>query len=155
MAAQHGLSVSGEAWAVVDRSALHRVLTNLVGNAVKFTDRGGVSVRTESGAGRVRLVVADTGRGIAPASVPHLFDEFRQASEGLDREHEGNGLGLTISKRLVDLMGGTITVESEPGVGTAFTVSLPITPAASDEAVSGDGGFPSREPAGPMPGVAG
>ncbi len=158
LAASRGLrlSVSGDAQAVLDRSALHRVLTNLVGNALKFTDCGGVEVRAESGAGCVRLVVADTGRGIAPAFLPHLFDEFRQASEGLDREHEGNGLGLTITKRLVDLMGGTIRVESEPGAGTTFTVSLPIVPTGADGPTGLRAGrSPSRETAGPLPSVVG
>ena len=131
VAAGRGLSlgvVGAGCRAVVDRSALHRVLNNLVGNALKFTDRGGVTVRVEPAGGAVRVAVADTGRGIDPAFLPRLYDEFRQASEGLDREHEGNGLGMTITKRLVELMGGTIGVETALGVGTTFTVSLPLRP---------------------------
>ena len=139
-----GLAVEGAATpAVLDRAALHRVLTDLVGNALKFTDAGRVTVRVEERGGAVRVAVADTGRGIAPAFVPHLFDEFRQESEGLDRAHEGNGLGLTITKRLVELMRGTIGVESEVGVGTTFTVSLPL--------VSLGDGPAARPPSAPSP----
>ena len=132
------LTVEGaEAPATLDRSALRRVVTNLVGNALKFTDAGGVVVRVDGRGGAVRVAVADTGCGIAPAFLPALFDEFRQASEGLDREHEGNGLGMTITKGLVDLMGGTIGVESEVGVGTTFTVTLPAAPPAGDGSPTG------------------
>ena len=123
------LSVSGAPAAVVaDRPALHRVLFNLVGNALKFTEAGGVSVRVEAEAGAVRLRVSDTGIGIDAAFLPRLFDEFTQASEGYARTHEGNGLGLPITKRLVDLMGGEIAVESAPGQGTTFTVTFAEAP---------------------------
>ena len=71
------------------------------------------------------LSVADTGVGIAPVFLPHLFTEFKQESEGDCRTHEGNGLGLAITRRLVGLMGGEIAVESELGVGSAFAVRLP------------------------------
>ena len=116
--------------AVADRAALHRVLVNLVGNAVKFTETGQVAIdvqpaHTLEGHDIVRVRVRDTGVGIDPAFVPHLFEEFKQASEGYGRTHEGNGLGLAITKRLVALMGGRIEVESELGAGTTFTVDLP------------------------------
>ena len=71
------------------------------------------------------LRVSDTGVGISEAFLPNLFTAFRQQSEGIGRSHEGTGLGLTISERLVHLMGGTITVDSEVGVGTTFTVTVP------------------------------
>ncbi|MDT0631171.1 ATP-binding protein [Rubrivirga litoralis] len=114
--------------ALADSAALHRVLNNLVGNALKFTDEGGVVVEVGVDDGRAWLRVEDSGIGIDPAFAPRLFDEFAQASTGYTRTHEGNGLGLAITKRLVDLMGGTISVESEPGVGSAFTVRLPAAP---------------------------
>ena len=151
VAARRGLALSvvgPGAHAVLDRSALHRVLNNLVGNALKFTDAGGVTVRVEERGGAARVAVVDTGRGIDPAFVPRLFDEFRQESEGLDRAHEGNGLGLTITKRLVDLMGGTVEVESEVGVGTTFTLSLPLV------SLGGRGGAGSSPPR-PLHEVAG
>ncbi|MDT0631478.1 PAS domain-containing sensor histidine kinase [Rubrivirga sp. S365] len=118
--------------ATLDAGALDRILTNLVGNAVKFTERGGVTV--EVGVcpddAAVVLRVADTGIGISKDFLPSLFDEFRQQSEGDARSHEGSGLGLAITQRLVDLMGGTIATESAPGVGTTFTVTLPRGAAA-------------------------
>ena len=148
VAAQRGLALAVEGaatHAVLDRAALHRVLNNLVGNALKFTDAGRVTVRVEERGGAVRVAVADTGRGIDPAFVPRLFDEFRQESEGLDRAHEGNGLGLTITKRLVDLMGGAVEVESEVGVGTTFTVSLPLVSLGGGRGGAGSGaGAPAR-----------
>jgi len=75
----------------------------------------------------VHITVEDTGVGIDPLFLPHLFDAFRQESDGVGRTHEGAGLGLAITKRLADMMGGTIDVESEKGVGTRFTVVLPLT----------------------------
>jgi|GEM_PF-2876719 len=110
----------------LDRAALDRILTNLIGNAVKFTPAGGhVTVTAGQEEGRVRLSVSDTGIGIAPEFLPNLFEEFRQESLGFARTHEGNGLGLAITKRLVSLMGGTISVESRKRHGTTFTVLLP------------------------------
>ncbi len=129
LAAEAGLGLAlapGSAvWALADESALHRVLHNLVGNAVKFTDAGGVTVAVDRAGDAVRLRVADTGIGISAAFQSRLFDEFTQASEGDARTHEGNGLGLSITHQLVRLMGGEIRVESEEGVGTTFTVDLP------------------------------
>ena len=128
----------GEVWALADRTAVYRGLTNLVGNAVKFTEAGQVTVGVEvvghgGGLPHVRLRVADTGPGIGPGFLPHLFKEFRQESDGIERRHEGSGLGLAITKRLVDLMEGTIHVESTLGVGTVVDVTFPLasrTPAA-------------------------
>ena len=77
------------------------------------------------------LQVADTGIGIDPRFVQHVFEEFRQESEGLSRDYEGSGLGLTITKRLVEMLGGTIGVVSQKGAGTTFTVRLPQGPPAA------------------------
>ncbi|MEP0546117.1 MAG: ATP-binding protein [Rhodothermales bacterium] len=118
----------------MDPHALHRIVTNLVGNAIKFTDRGSVVVHVESVLGRVLVVVEDTGIGIPEGVVHRMFEPFRQASEGLARKHEGNGLGLTITKQLVELMGGVITVESEVGLGTRFIVELPVAVGQGDGA---------------------
>jgi signal transduction histidine kinase len=111
--------------ATADRYALERVLINLVSNALKFTRAGGVTVLLDATDDEVHLTVRDTGIGIEPAFMPHLFDAFRQASTGYARSHEGSGLGLAIVRRVVELLGGQITVESEPGEGTAFAVVLP------------------------------
>ncbi|MFN3595988.1 MAG: PAS domain-containing protein [Rubricoccaceae bacterium] len=113
--------------ALGDRAALGRVLANLVGNAIKFTEAGHVAlaVRPVAGQQQVEVCVRDTGVGIGPEFLPRLFREFEQESHGHGRRFEGSGLGLAITRRLVDLMGGTIAVESTPGVGTAFTVRLP------------------------------
>ena len=116
--------------AQIDRAAVDRILNNLVGNAIKFTDEGGVRVEVDQAGDGVRVCVRDTGRGISEAFLPHLFDAFKQESDGLVRSHEGSGLGLAITQRLVELMNGRITVESTPGTGSLFTVWLPAEDAA-------------------------
>ena len=115
----------------LDEGMLHRILDNLVGNAIKFTDEGGITVRLDGAADQVHLQVMDTGIGISETFQPKLFDDFSQESTGLGRTHEGSGLGLAITKRLVELMDGTIDVESEKGGGTIFTVSFPRLALAS------------------------
>jgi signal transduction histidine kinase len=114
--------------AYADRSALQRVLTNLVSNAVKFTDAGRITLSAEADDEHVHIKVRDTGRGIGPAFLPKLFEEFRQESDGLTRSHEGSGLGLAITRHLVQLMDGAIAVESELGKGSVFIVTLARLP---------------------------
>ena len=114
--------------ASVDPGAFDRILTNLIGNAVKFTDEGGVRVSLRTEADALVVGVTDTGIGIDAAFLPDLFNEFRQESEGHGRSHEGSGLGLAITQRLVDAMEGAIEVTSQKGVGTTFTVTLPHVP---------------------------
>jgi signal transduction histidine kinase/CheY-like chemotaxis protein/HPt (histidine-containing phosphotransfer) domain-containing protein len=107
-----------------DFGRLRQVLTNLVGNAVKFTEQGLVAVEVrpaaDHGAARLRFEVTDTGIGIAPAAQARLFREFSQVSAADARRHGGTGLGLAICKRLVEMMGGAIGVDSSPGRGSCF-----------------------------------
>jgi signal transduction histidine kinase len=109
----------------MDRAAFLRIATNLVSNAVKFTREGHVTVTLRPDGDTVEMRVEDTGIGISEGFLNQIFDEFRQESTGAARTHEGSGLGLTITQRLVDLMGGTIAVDSTPGEGSTFTVRLP------------------------------
>jgi PAS domain S-box-containing protein len=109
----------------VDRVAFSRVLTNLVSNAVKFTHDGHVTVALQPSERTIEVCVTDTGIGISEGFLEEIFDEFRQESSGEARTHEGSGLGLAITQRLVELMGGTIEVDSTLGAGSTFTVRLP------------------------------
>ena len=118
-----------------DPKVLHRVLTNLVSNAIKFTEEGRIYVAVEGEGTEAVLRVSDTGIGISDDFLDQIFDEFRQESEGLTRAHEGSGLGLTITQRLVEMMGGTIKAESTKGEGSTFTVRFPRE--SSDEANPG------------------
>lgn len=121
----------------LDAAALGRILSNLVSNALKFTSEGSVIVRLSERGEWVEMQVEDTGVGIAAEFLPFAFDEFRQESSGVTRRYEGSGLGLAITRRLVELMGGTIAVESTQNVGTTFTVQLP---SAMPEHDAGSGG---------------
>ncbi|HMJ57893.1 MAG TPA: ATP-binding protein [Gemmatimonadales bacterium] len=112
----------------VDRSRVRQLLLNLIENAVKYTPRGGnVSVQLGASDGEVRLTVADSGIGIAPGDLPHVFDRFWRADSARTRtgERPGAGLGLAISKWIVEAHGGAIEVQSRPGRGTTFTVTFP------------------------------
>jgi signal transduction histidine kinase len=119
------VEVSKERPVRLDSHLVERILTHLLDNSVKFTEDGQISVRATVSGEELELQVEDTGVGIDPDFLPRVFDEFAQASTGLSRRYEGNGLGLTVTKRLVDRVGGTIEIESEPGEGTWVTVRLP------------------------------
>jgi signal transduction histidine kinase len=109
-----------------DRVRLRQVLLNLLSNAIKFSTDGGrvtLSARRED-SGAVRVAVTDTGIGIAPADQHKLFQEFVQLDASESRRYEGTGLGLALSKRLVELHGGTIGVDSEVGTGSTFWFTL-------------------------------
>lgn len=108
---------------------------NLLSNAVKFTPAGGaVDISLRRCSGLVELRVSDTGQGIEPAFLPHLFERFRQADASMTRRHGGLGLGLAIVKELVELHGGTVQAESAgTGKGASFTVRLPLVEAPADQ----------------------
>ena len=112
--------------AFADRARIRQVLVNLTANAVKFTERGSVTVAAAASDGWITMSVADTGVGIAHDSLAFIFDEFRQADSSTTRKYGGTGLGLAISKRLVGLHGGRIWVDSTVGVGSTFRFTLPV-----------------------------
>jgi len=111
-------------YAMADMHGLSRVLHNLVGNAIKFTDDGEVRVSFSKTAAGIEMHIQDTGIGIEAKFLPELFNAFIQESDGLSRTHEGTGLGLAITSGIVQLMGASIRVESEKGVGSTFIVVL-------------------------------
>ena len=131
-----GLEVSGPpSLALADPEALRRVLRALLDNAIRFTDRGAVTVTVDAEAGRARVRVTDTGPGMTVDDQALAFEPFRQVSEGVARTHEGMGLGLAVAKRLVDVMAGELSIVSAAGEGTTVTVRLPL----ADLALGGDG----------------
>jgi signal transduction histidine kinase len=109
-----------------DERRLTQVLLNLVGNAIKFTDAGSVTITATAVGDLLELAVADTGPGIAPADQERIFDPFQQVDNSSTREKGGTGLGLTISRRIVQMHGGTISVESAPGQGSTFRIRIPL-----------------------------
>ena len=122
------LSLSGDLLVVADRERVRQVVSNLFTNAVKFTPAGGL-IRVTCGErdGHAQFEIRDTGNGIAPEMIPRIFERFRQADTSSTRQHEGLGLGLSITKYIVDHLGGSIRVTSDgPGTGAQFTVKLPL-----------------------------
>ena len=118
-----------------DAARLRQVLLNLAGNAIKFTSTGGVALIVEPGIwpNEISFQVRDTGIGIAPEAQLRIFREFEQADERIARSYGGTGLGLSISERIVKRMGGRITLESKPGAGSTFEVSVPLPAADGDQ----------------------
>jgi len=110
----------------VDRTRIRQVLLNLLANAARFTEHGVVRVEVARGPGDVLISVADTGAGIPADKLAHLFEEFYQVDRALQRQREGTGLGLAISKHFVQAHDGRIWAESQEGIGSKFTFSLPI-----------------------------
>ncbi len=145
----------GDAISIVsDKTRLKQIVINLVGNALKFTHSGGVTVSTSrfnssiqdgpSNPGeKIRIDVKDTGIGIKPEYMKIIFEEFRQGDASTTREYGGTGLGLTIAKKLSELMGGTISVESKYGEGSVFSLILPLKTKITEEAIEN---FPQLEP---------
>lgn len=115
----------------LDSASLQRVVKSLIDNAVKFTEQGSVLVEVAAEKGHAIIRVRDTGIGISESFLSHLFSEFQQESMGHARSYEGTGLGLAITKRLVELMGGRIEVESRRGEGSTFSVAFPTSSSGS------------------------
>jgi PAS domain S-box-containing protein len=140
LARNKGLELTSEATADVpntvtgDRQRVNQVVVNLIGNALKFTKDGGVHVRAYSSSeGHWAVDVTDTGIGIPEEAQEYIFEPFRQADESATREHGGAGLGLSIVKQLVEMMGGKIKLESEIEKGSTFIIMLPLTPPTPDD----------------------
>lgn len=129
LAEERGLQIyvtlpADRCYADVDYGILTRVLNNLVDNAIKFTDEGTINLSVQRKNGTVEVAVRDTGIGIDDRFISQMFDPFTQESSGLDRTHQGSGLGLAVSKRLLEAMGAQIAVQSEKGAGSTFTITL-------------------------------
>lgn len=134
----------GTDWVRGDAQRVAQIVANLVGNAIKFTRQGGVTVElSREPDGRVLLSVQDTGIGIEPAQLQRIFEPFAQAHAGIAGEFGGTGLGLAISRSLAQLMGGDITVQSQPGAGSRFEVRLDL-PVADTLPAGHDGHEPER-----------
>jgi signal transduction histidine kinase len=109
-----------------DERRIAQVLLNLLGNAIKFTEAGEVKVRVTAGDGLFRVAVSDTGPGIADEDQDKIFEEFHQADSSSTKQKGGTGLGLSIAKRIIELHGGRIGVESSLGKGATFWFTLPV-----------------------------
>jgi ammonium transporter len=118
---------------LTDRDKVKQILLNLVSNAIKYTDDGSIAVRAQADDGRLRIAVADTGVGIPGDELGRVFDEFHRADSPTAHPRRGTGLGLTISRRLARALGGDVTVESRLGVGSTFTLDLPLREANGHE----------------------
>ena len=112
---------------IADERKFKQILLNLLSNAIKFTPEGGsIGVRANNGQGDLKVSVSDTGIGISPEDQQYIFEEFRQVTEDANQALEGTGLGLTLTKKFVEMHGGEISVESEVGVGSTFRFSIPV-----------------------------
>lgn len=116
-----------------DDAKLKQILINITGNAIKFTHEGEISISSSVKDGNVCFDIADTGIGIAKEEQKNIFERFRQIDESTTREYGGTGLGLTISLGLTELLGGSLTLESEPGKGSVFHIRIPALPAPDEE----------------------
>ena len=113
-------------WIESDEARVHQIIQNIIGNGLKFTEEGGVMVSASRNKTRVRIQIADTGIGIQAKDLSNIFEEFRQVDGSLSRRFEGTGLGLAIAQKATQILGGQISVDSTPGKGSTFTISLPI-----------------------------
>ena len=115
-----------------DRTKIKQVLLNLLSNAVKFTNKGSVSVEARCAPGGVRIDVIDTGIGIRQTDLQAIWEDFRQVDQSRTREFGGTGLGLSITRKLLERLGGSVTVQSIYGEGSTFSVYLPLRAPASN-----------------------
>jgi signal transduction histidine kinase len=113
---------------LADRTRLRQVMWNIVGNAIKFTEKGSVTISVQAQSNHVLCSIRDTGIGIKEENVPAVFEQFRQIDGGLNRAAGGTGLGMPITKKLVELHGGDIWLESVYGQGTTFLFTIPYEP---------------------------
>ena len=134
-----------------DENKLQQILQNIMGNAVKFTSKGSVTISAHSHEETIEINIADTGIGIAEKDLPHIFEEFRQVDGTAARSYEGTGLGLAIAYKTAKLLGGDITVKSTPGMGSTFTLTLPLTNKAAPEPIFPTSPPPPSPPAGDSP----
>jgi two-component system sensor histidine kinase ChiS len=109
-----------------DREKLRQIILNLLGNAVKFTEKGEIRISASQRNGSLKLVVSDTGIGIEKKDLDLIFERFHQGDSSTIKKYRGTGLGLAIVKQFANLLGGEVAVESEVGKGSAFTVTLPF-----------------------------
>jgi signal transduction histidine kinase/DNA-binding response OmpR family regulator/HAMP domain-containing protein len=126
-----------------DEDKVNQILLNLLSNAVKFTEQGSITVDVATNDKRILFTVRDTGIGIAPEDLPHIFDEFRQVDGSVTRRHEGTGLGLAISQKLAMLLGGKISVESIEGEGSTFSLELPLRISPSADQIKETSSLPN------------
>ncbi|HEY0305402.1 MAG TPA: ATP-binding protein [Longimicrobiales bacterium] len=127
------------AWVITDLRKLRQIITNLLSNALKFTDRGGVDLRAYTRGGKVMIVVSDTGIGISPSHMPHIWEPFRQADASHTRTRGGMGLGLALTQQLADQIGAQLSVQSILGSGSTFSIELPQAEADDVRAISLNG----------------
>lgn len=136
------LETTGPSWRTGDALRLKQCVVNLLGNAIKFTEHGHVCLRLTAaerdGVSWVRLDIEDTGEGMTEAQLARLFVVFQQGNAGVARRHGGTGLGLTITRQVVELAGGQVSVESEPGVGACFSLELPLARAEAPRVFVGE-----------------
>ena len=117
---------------LADSQRLRQVVINMVSNALKFTEKGGITIQCSllERYDMLRIAVSDTGIGISPAALDYIFEAFRQADGSTTRRFGGTGLGLTIARKLIELQGGEVFVESTVGRGSTFSFTLPVASAA-------------------------
>lgn len=118
---------------ISDPERIKQVMTNLITNAIKFTQKGGVCIEATKVDDKIRIEIADSGIGIAADQIKNIFKEFRQAHSGIEKKFGGTGLGLNISKRIVELLHGEIKVDSELNRGSVFTIELPLYKASDSD----------------------
>ncbi len=130
----------GDLPVVVDAEKLHLVVLNLVANAIEFNRTGKtVTIEAQRADGMLRIAVADEGIGIPEDQRDRLFERFHQFDQGPSRKHKGHGLGLSIVKAVVEMLGGTIDAKPAPGGGSVFRVEIPEAPAGGDDIIAEDG----------------
>ncbi len=116
-----------------DAGKIYHILQNIISNAVKFTDKGGVHISTSQPDDKVNITIKDTGIGIAEEHLPYIFDEFRQGDSSTSKRYGGTGLGLALAKKYADLINGKINVQSQVGKGSDFTLSVPVHLSTGEE----------------------